>query len=33
MKSLKTIDRRAIEDWDGYLQALRKDTAVDLDMP
>ena len=33
MKPLKTIDKQAIEDWDGYLKALRKDTAVDFDMP
>ena len=33
MKPLKTIDKRALEDWDAYLRSIRKDTAVDLDMP
>ncbi len=33
MKPLKTIDKQALEDWDAYLKSIRKDTAVDLDMP
>ena len=32
MKPLKTIDKQAIEDWDAYLKALQKDTAIDQDM-
>ena len=33
MKPLKNIDKQALEDWDAYLKSIRKDTAVDLDMP
>ena len=33
MKPLKNIDKQAFEDWDAYLKSIRKDTAVDLDMP